>query len=117
MSGNFEYREYRPGDEEGIVDLLQKSFTKWRRRSVDYWKWKYVESPYGKHICAAVDVDRIIGVICDVPVHLKLGNQVIVAHYSDDTATDPDYRGMGVYSNLYKYYKDLANSELPHLLL
>ena len=45
-------RLYEPGDEEGLVKLLELCFEGWPRRDLpfskeDYWKWKYCDNPLG----------------------------------------------------------------------
>lgn len=105
MSNCFQYRIFQPGDEQGIFDLLKKVFSKWSQQTLEYWKWKYLKNPYGVNVYVATDGGRIIGVICDVALRLKLFDSVIGCTYSDDVATDPDYRGQGVYSKLFAFYK------------
>jgi hypothetical protein len=99
LDNGIEYRKYRPGDEAGIVALLKKSFPKWSRRSVDYWRWKYTSSPLGASVHVAVDGDKIVSVICNLAFYIKVGDQIMMGHYGDDTATDSDYRGRGLYTN------------------
>ncbi len=101
MDTVFEYRNYKPGDETGIIVLLKKCFPKWSKMPVKYWMWKYLESPLGVYVYVALDGAKIVGVICDIPLRLKLGDQIVHSIYSDDTATDPDYRGRGIYAKLY----------------
>ncbi len=110
---NFEYRKYKPGDEAGIVALLKKSFAKWSKRSIEYWKWKYLKSPHGIWVYLILDGDKIIGVICYLAINIKLGDQIIISLYGDDTTTDSDYRGKGIYKNLVSFsHNDLLANEL-----
>ena len=43
-----EFRNYRPGDEEGIVDLLSLVF---RERGLDWWRY-YWDNPAGRGLIA-----------------------------------------------------------------
>ena len=105
MSTDFEYRKYNPGDEKGIVDLLKTSFPKWTKRSVEFWKWKYIDSSKDPSVYVALEERKVIGVISNIPLEIKLGDKIVNAIYSDDTAIDPNYRGRGVYSKLLKHVR------------
>jgi GNAT superfamily N-acetyltransferase len=111
LDDDFEYRKYKPGDETGILLLLKKSFPKWRQRSLDYWRWKYLDSPFGVRVYVAADGDKIICTFCEILLRLKLGDQIIDSLYGDDTATDQDYRGRGVYTKLYQYFAETRAKE------
>ncbi len=106
MDSNFEYRKYKPGDEAGIVALLKKVFPKWSKRTVNYWRWKYLASPLDPRVYVALDGGRIIGAFCEIPLSIKLGDEIVGGVYGDDTATDPSYRGRGIYTNLNKFFID-----------
>jgi hypothetical protein len=110
LDNGIEYRKYRPGDETGIVALLKKSFPKWSRRSFDYWRWKYTSSPQGTSVRVAVDGEKVVSVICNLIFNIKLGDKIIKCYYGDDTATDPDYRGRGLYTNLLKIVRTPTGS-------
>jgi hypothetical protein len=103
LAHSYKYRKYEPGDEEEIVNILKKTFPKWSNRTIEYWKWKHIETPSKICTYVAVNGDKIIGILCDIVLKLKLGDKTVNYIYGDDTATDPEYRGRGVYTNLYKY--------------
>jgi hypothetical protein len=53
MSHEILYREYNPGEENHIVDFLKNNFKDWPSKdykgsSIDYYKWKHLDSPYKK---------------------------------------------------------------------
>lgn len=106
MDSDYEYRKYKPGDEAGILALLQKTFTKWSKRTVDYWRWKYLDSPLDPRVYVALNGGKIIGAFCEIPISIKLGDEIVGGVYGDDTATDPDYRGRGIYTNLNQFFID-----------
>jgi hypothetical protein len=102
----FQIRRYQAGDEEGIHRLLQDTFPKWKSRPLDFWRWKYLESSGGEYVYLALDGEAIIGVICELPIKIKIGSEVVLGVYSDDTATDKRYRGRGIYSKLDRYARE-----------
>lgn len=54
-----EIREYRDGDEKGILSLFKKVFKE--DREVDYWKWLYLKNPAANSIIAlAEDESKIV---------------------------------------------------------
>lgn len=101
-SSEFKVRFYQPGDEVGIVNLLKNTFPKWAmiNNSLNFWKWKYTDAPYGTDILVAVIDDIIIGVDHSIYLPLKINEKNLTATFSGDTATHPDYRGIGVYSRI-----------------
>jgi hypothetical protein len=103
-SRDFKVRFYQPGDEVGIVNLLQNTFPKWAMTNnpVNFWKWKYTDAPYGTKILVAVIDDIIIGVDHSIFLPLKINDKNLTATFSGDTATHLDYRGIGVYSRIIK---------------
>lgn len=49
MAEGFIAKEYQPGDEEGIVELLEIVFDGWPHfdlpcSRVDHWKWKFLDN-------------------------------------------------------------------------
>lgn len=99
---DFKTREYQKGDEDQIVELLKLSFPEWanRKNPQDYWKWKYIDTPLKSIISVAVSGDKIAGVGHEMNRDIKVGPSVLSAQYSDDYATHPDFRGMGVYNRI-----------------
>jgi hypothetical protein len=101
-------RQYQEGDDEEIVALLKTSFHYWEKRqqAVDYWRWRYLQSPNKTHIAISTVEDRIAGVGHCIQLKVKLGEKVVTASYDDDYATYPQYRKIGVY----KAVTNLADS-------
>lgn len=101
-------RIYEPGDEEGIVDLLSVGFSGWpnfdlKCDSVDHWKWKYLDNPYGKiSIAVALDSEKIIGCVHTGYRKINVDGQIILGGQAMDGVIHPDYRGKGVYNLVHK---------------
>ena len=52
MKREYFVRPYQPGDEEGLVELLDLVFAPWPDRdlrctAVEHWRWKYLDNPFG----------------------------------------------------------------------
>jgi hypothetical protein len=102
---DIKYREYSSGDELKIVELLKEIFPKWRNLTEPYrnWAWKYVECPESPEIFVAEDAERLVGVNHRLILSIKIGDSIIRAGYGDDVAVHPDYRQLGVWSELKKF--------------
>jgi GNAT superfamily N-acetyltransferase len=96
-----EFRNYRPGDEAGIVALLSLVFRK--KRELDWWRWYYCDNPAGKGLIRlALDQGRIVGHRALVPYQIWNGSAYAIACQATDAATHPDYRGRGIFRQLTK---------------
>jgi hypothetical protein len=98
---DFETRYYIPGDEKGLVELLQDTFQVWPNvdvdDSVDYWIWKHLDSPAGPSIVTvALKDNMIVGSHHNTPHNIKIGDRTISASQATDLATHPNFRRMGV---------------------
>jgi GNAT superfamily N-acetyltransferase len=98
MKKEWSVRAYKDGDEEGIYNLWQDVYPSdigkgmWMKR----WRWMYRDIPYGSHIWLADDKGKIVGQYCVRITKTKIGNNMINAAHSLDTATHPDYRRQGI---------------------
>lgn len=89
-------REYKSGDEEGILELFKNVFKS--ERNKDYWKWLYLENPASQPIIAlAEDKSIIIGQCTLLPTKIQMGEEKLLAGQSIDTMVDSDYRGQGLH--------------------
>ena len=98
---DFETRYYIPGDEKGLVKLLQATFHEWPNVDVDdpvdYWVWKHLDSPSGASIVnVALKDNMIVGSHHNTPHNIKIGERTISASQATDLATHPNFRRMGV---------------------
>lgn len=114
MREDIEVRPYKHGDEEGIVQLLQLSFSGWPRfdlncTSLDHWKWKYLENPYrDNYIGLGLLKKKIIGVDHAIPSYVKIGDKTHLCSYGADVVVHPEYRRMGVYRRVRDIRQKLA---------
>ncbi len=105
MDPPFIIREYQPGDEEGIVEALKANFPRWKikENAIDFWKWKYLESPLKAYIAVSLLENKIVGVNHDLRLNLKVGSSILLTHWTDDLCVFPDYRAMGLWNKMRKY--------------
>ena len=96
MSPNWTVRRYREGDEVGINDLFCRVFEV--DRSLDAWRWKFLDDSAGRHaiIQVAHDGDRIVGQYAALGARFHCGRREIIAAQPVDNMIDPEYRqGLG----------------------
>jgi predicted N-acetyltransferase YhbS len=101
------YRTYRPGDERGIVDVLNASHDgTWG--TVEDWVWKHRERPGfdPECICVAEKAGRIIGCWHAVIQDLGQGGSEVRVAFEGDTAVHPEHRGGAVVLRLYDALND-----------
>jgi hypothetical protein len=91
----FVVRSYRPGDERAILELFARSFH--QPRTLEHWRWKYAENPYGnERISETFDAEeRLVGHYSGYPVPYYLSGRSVEAHHIGDTMTDPSIRHIG----------------------
>jgi hypothetical protein len=97
-------RFYEPGDDEGILELLRKTFPKWAafEDPMGLWRWKYVDTPLNSFIIVATADDKIVGCEHSIIFKIKIGSEITTVSYNDDLAIDKDYRGMGIWNKIRK---------------
>jgi hypothetical protein len=106
MSSDYVVRPYHPGDEEGIVELLELAFNGWphfdlKCTPLDHWRWKHNDNPNGKSIISvAVSDDRIIGCVHSIPKMIKIRDKIYLCCDVGDVAVHPDFRGLGIYNKI-----------------
>ena len=107
-------RPAREEEDREILPLFNRLFG--TVRTIDHWRWKYRENPFGNHhIAAGISDDGIIaGTYCGYPVPFYScvqGNRRILAYQAGDTMTNPAFRSSGlgknsVLSRIVRYYYD-----------
>ncbi len=98
----FGIRAREPEDDEGIVELLRKTFPKWDK-SIDplkLWRWKYVDSPHQNKITVIIADNKVIGCDHHKIFHAKIGSELTTLTWSDDLAIDAEYRGQGLWAKM-----------------
>jgi hypothetical protein len=105
-------RQYQEGDDEEIVALLKSAFDIWAKmpNPLEYWRWKYLQTPLKTHIAVSTVGGRIAGVGHTIKMNVKLGNRVLVSYLDDDFATYAAYRKKGIYKAI-QFYLDNRKSE------
>ena len=89
------HRDYKGGDEYKILDLFSKVFNK--KMSLEVWRWKYMNNPFGTGIIKLVfDGEKLAGHYSVIPMVVQVEGKPIKACLSVDTMVDPDYRGRGI---------------------
>ncbi len=96
-------RRFRLEDAGQVVDLLNEVFHLGLTR--DWWKWKYELNPAGffgeeGDTWVAEASNRVVGHYSVIPIKLRKGNETILVAQSVDTATHPDFRGLGIFPRL-----------------
>lgn len=91
-----EVRAYREGDERAILDLFARSFPH-APRSLEHFRWKYRENPFGnERISLTFDDDaRLVGHYSGYPVPFRAFGKDVFAHQIGDTMTDVAVRHIG----------------------
>ncbi len=91
----FLIRSYRAGDETQILELFARSFH--QPRTLEHWRWKYAENPYGTfRISEAFEAGgELVGHYAGYPVPFRLNGESIKAYQIGDTMTDVPVRHVG----------------------
>ena len=96
-------RRFRSEDAGQVVDLLNEVFHSSKTR--EWWRWKYELNPAGffgevGDTWVAEASNRIVGHYAVIPIKLRKGNETMLVAQSVDTATHPDFRGLGIFPKL-----------------
>jgi len=85
------------------VALFNKVFNSKRLESD--WLYKHRDNPLSSqyNVFGAVKDEKIIGLNGFMPMHYQIGNQLIKAIQSCDSAVDPDYRGQGIFTKIVSF--------------
>ena len=94
------------------LSLLNKVFLD-EKFSLEWWRWKYHENPFGKPlgwIAKASQSKKIIGIRFFWPWIFHLNGENKLFYQAVDTAIDPDFQRKGIFSKLSK----IALSEISN---
>ena len=90
-----ETRGYANGDEQQILDLFARSFPH-APRSVEHFRWKYRENPFGNERISLTFVDAsLAGHYAGYVVPFHAFGKDVLAHQIGDTMTDVAVRHIG----------------------
>ena len=88
---NLTYRLCHEGDEKKLALFNQEACG--GSSTPEFWRWKYFENPAGPAIIAlAVDGERIVGRVGEIPVRMKIGEREVLAAQGVDTDILEEYR-------------------------
>jgi GNAT superfamily N-acetyltransferase len=99
----YDVRPYRREDEPRVLALLQDALGSGPvgERTPPFFRWKHEESPFGpSHMLVAEVGDRIGGLRAFMRWRFAAGGREIRAVTAVDTATHPDFQGLGIFSKL-----------------
>lgn len=114
MSDTYQMRDYREGDEEGILALRQRVFGDLDRVRLmpETWRWQFRENPAGDPIIAlAEDQGRIVGHYTVIPTRFRVQGKEAYLALSCDTMIDPDYQKRGLFTALARRVYERMESE------
>jgi GNAT superfamily N-acetyltransferase len=105
-----EVREYRPGDQAQVVELLRASFGSWPGSRVvagdrpeEFFEWKHAAAPQGpSYILLAEEEGRPIAMRAYMRWPLAVDGRRLGGVQCVDIATHPEHRGKGVMGRLTK---------------
>lgn len=120
MENKILVRLYLSGDEEGIVEVLERGFNGWPPfditcSKVEHWKWKYLESPgAGKNYLRVATFDeKIIGTNFGYNLKVWMKDKSFVGRYGSDLTVHPDFRRRGVWNTM----RNFSQTELGRAML
>ncbi|MET1012133.1 MAG: GNAT family N-acetyltransferase, partial [Actinomycetota bacterium] len=96
-------RPYEDADEARVLRLLDDALGGGPagRRTVDLFRWKHVDNPFGRSMMLVAESDgRIVGLRAFMRWRFLSGSRLLSAVRAVDTATHPDYQGRGIFSKL-----------------
>jgi len=92
-------RNYKDGYEKNISELFKISFGE--VLSLDFWRWRYKENPFGKSIIMLMFDEKIlVGHYAIIRLPVLIDGKETRAAFSMTTMTHPEYRGMGIFPKL-----------------
>ena len=104
----YSVRKYKPNDEYQIISLLREVFDEWPKidlecSPIDYWRWRYLDTPIKiNNTVVAENEEKIIGTLHGTALNVKVGKNNYLGQVGSDAAVHPDFRRLGVYTNLSK---------------
>lgn len=90
-------RTYQPGDEARILEAFNRCFAAvdptFTPRTLEAWRWQYLENPAGHRIYLAVTEDgAVISQYAGIPQRMRLDGAPAIFTQAVDSMTDPRFR-------------------------
>jgi GNAT superfamily N-acetyltransferase len=98
----FVIRDYAADDEARVLALLRDSLGTGRafERSTAFWRWKHVQNAFGHSLLLLAANGDLYGLRAFMRWRFRTGAGTLAAVRAVDTATNPNYRRLGVFSKL-----------------
>ena len=96
-------RRFHPGDLPDVLELLDASLGGGPagRRPPDFFRWKHLDNPFGPSFLLLAEREgRLVGLRAFMRWRLLAGDRAVAAARAVDTATHPDFQGMGIFTRL-----------------
>ncbi|HYN17692.1 MAG TPA: GNAT family N-acetyltransferase, partial [Actinomycetes bacterium] len=83
------------------------------RRPPELFRWKHLDNPFGRSLLLVAEhEDRLIGLRAFMRWRFQAGERTLAAVRAVDTATHPDFQGMGVFSRLTRAALDAMEGQV-----
>jgi GNAT superfamily N-acetyltransferase len=108
-------RPFVEGDLPHVLDLLEASLGggPTGRRSAELFRWKHFDNPFGSSLLLVAEHEaRLVGLRAFMRWRFQAAGRPLRAVRAVDTATHPDYQGMGVFSRLTRVALDAMAGEV-----
>jgi len=109
-------REYKDGDEESIVELLDTVFNGWPKYDisdspVDFWRWKYSEEPAQAKIFLIENDGKIVASHHNWRQNVWIKNRSFIINEGMDYGVHPDYRGKGLSTKVSELVRQVGKQD------
>jgi hypothetical protein len=108
-------RDFEERDKEGCLLLLGETFP--GQSNARTFRWRFENSPKGKPILLCAHFrDRIVSFNSWIPWEFQYGGRKFIGYQSGESATHPDFRGKGIFSEILRQGETRArNLEIDFL--
>src|SRR5918994_5166036 len=96
-------RPFSVGDEANVLELLGLTLGGGPagRRPAEFFRWKHADNPFGPSFMLLAEADgRVVGLRAFMRWRFIVDGRELSAVRAVDTATHPEYQGIGVFSRL-----------------
>jgi len=101
-------KEYDIGERGACLELLRKTFTGTSDEATFSWRFEMMSAKRPLMICAKHD-NRVVSFNSWIPWEFVYNNTKYLGFQSGESATDINYRGMGIFSKVLRYGFKIAS--------